>query len=48
MPLNCPPGQEPRYRWVTEGGKKIRLGFCGDKVVETKVKGRRAHKVKKK
>ena len=39
-----------RYRWVKKGGKWIRLAFVGNKVVETKVKGKgkSAKKVKKK
>lgn len=36
-----------RYRWVKKGGKWIRLAFKGDKVVETKVRGKAAKKVKK-
>lgn len=35
-----------RYRWKTyPSGKKIRLAFRGNKVVETKKKGGTAHKV---
>lgn len=49
MPIGCPRGQKPRYRWVTRGGKKIRLAFCGAKrVVEVKKKGGKAHRVTRK
>ena len=41
MPL----GKGIRYRWTKRGGKKIRLAFRGNKVVEVKKKGGRAHKV---
>lgn len=44
MPLSCPGGNKPRYRWK-EG---VRLAFCGNKVVETKKKGGTAKKVSKK
>jgi len=48
MPIRCPNGTKPRYRWVTRGGKKIRLAFCGKKkVVEVKKKGGRAKRVKR-
>ena len=43
MPL----GKNVRYRWVKKGGKRIRLAFKGDKVVETKVKGHKAKRKKK-
>ena len=37
-----------RYRWkTTSGGKKIRLAFRGNKVVEIKKKGGKAHRVGK-
>ena len=43
MPL----GKGVRYRWKkTKSGKKIRLAFLGNKVVETKKKGGKAHMVK--
>jgi hypothetical protein len=43
MPL----GKGVRYRWkVTKGGKKIRLAFKGNKVIEVKKKGGQAHMVK--
>jgi len=48
MPIKCSNGQKPRYRWVKRGGKKIRLAFCGNKVVEVKKKGGKAKKVKRK
>jgi hypothetical protein len=36
-----------RYRWkTTKSGKKIRLAFKGNKVIETKKKGKPAKKVK--
>ena len=41
MPLTCPGGQKPRYRWK-DG---VRLAFCGKKVVETKKKGGKAKRV---
>jgi hypothetical protein len=43
-----PPGKGPtRYRWKkTKSGKKIRLGFRGNRVVETKKKGGRAKRVR--
>jgi len=44
MPIKCPGGQKPRYRW--KGG--VRLTFCGNKVVETKKKGKKAKKTAKK
>ena len=44
MPLRCAKGKI-RYRWVTRGGKKVRLAFCGSKVIEIKKKGGRAKKV---
>lgn len=49
MPITCPDGSKPRYRWTVQGGKKIRLAFCGKKkVVEVKKKGGKAKKVKTK
>lgn len=45
MPLGC---KNSRYRWkTTSSGKKVRLGFCGDKVVETKKKGGQAKHVRR-
>ena len=42
MPL----GKNIRYRWkTTTGGKKIRLAFKGNKVVEVKKKGGKAKRV---
>lgn len=42
MPISCPNGEKPRYRWKGN----IRLAFCGSKkVVEVKEKGGRAKKV---
>lgn len=43
MPITCPGKQKVRYRWKGN----VRLAFCGNTVVETKQKGGRAHKVKK-
>lgn len=42
-----PEGKGPtRYRWKkTKSGKKVRLGFRGNKVIETKKKGGTAKKV---
>ena len=35
MPIRCGPGKgRPRYRVTTQGGKKVRLAFCGSEVVE--------------
>ena len=48
MPIKCPGGQKPRYRWTTQKGKKVRLAFCGNKVVERKVKGGKAKKIRQK
>lgn len=42
------PIKNARYRWIKKGGRWIRLAFKGDKVVETKVRGKSAKKVKKK
>ena len=36
MPITCKGGQKVRFRVKTVNGKKIRLAFCGNKVVETK------------
>lgn len=36
MPITCPNGEKPKYRFKKIKGGKIRLTFCGDKVVETK------------
>jgi len=44
MPISCPGGQKPRYRWKGN----MRLAFCGNTVIETKEKGGIAHKIKKK
>ena len=43
MPIKCPDGSKPRYRWKG----KARLAFCGSKVVEIKKKGKTAKKIKK-
>lgn len=48
MPIKCPNGKKPRYRWVKRGKKKVRLAFCGKKVVETKTKGKPAKRTKRK
>ena len=43
MPLK----RKVRYRWVKRGGKMIRLAFRGKKkVVEVKVKGKKAKRIK--
>lgn len=47
MPIKCPDGSKPRYRWTVQAGKKVRLAFCGKRVVERKVKGGQAKKIKK-
>jgi len=45
MPL----GSGVRYRWKkTKSGKKIRLAFRGNKVIEVKKKGGKAKRVGKK
>ena len=36
-----------RYRWKTTPKGKVRLAFRGNKVVEVKKKGGKAHPVKK-
>lgn len=37
MPINCKNNENPRYRVKTsDSGKKVRLTFCGNKVVEAK------------
>ena len=42
MPL----GKNVRYRWkTTKGGKKVRLAFRDNKVIEVKKKGGKAHRV---
>jgi len=41
MPITCPNGLKPRYRWKGN----IRLTFCGNKVVETKKKGGKSNRV---
>lgn len=46
MPISCPSGAKPRYRWkTTKSGKKIRLAFCNNTVVEVKKKGGEAKRV---
>ena len=44
MPIKCPGGQKPRYRWRGN----VRLTFCGNQIVETKKKGGKAKRVKRK
>ncbi len=44
MPIKCPSGQKPRYRWKQTKKGKVRLAFC-DGVVEVKKKGGKAKKV---
>lgn len=45
MPL----GPGVRYRWkTTKSGKKVRLAFKGNTVVEVKKKGGKAHRVSSK
>lgn len=45
MPL----GKGVRYRWKkTKSGKKIRLAFKGNKVIEVKKKGGKAKRVRAK
>lgn len=34
MPISCPGGGKARFRFRSVEGKKQRLAFCGDKVVE--------------
>ena len=48
MPIKCKDGSKPRYRWIGQGGKMVRLAFCGNEVVERKVKGGKAKKIKTK
>jgi len=42
MPISCPNGEKPRFRWKGN----VRLAFCGNKVVEVKKKHGKAKKVK--
>ena len=45
MPL----GPNVRYRWKTyPSGEKVRLAFQGDKVIEVKKKGGKAHDLRSK
>jgi len=48
MPIKCSDGSKPRYRWTVQGGKKVRLAFCGNKVVERKPKGGKAKRIRTK
>lgn len=48
MPIKCPDGSKPKYRWVVQGGVKKRLAFCGKRVVEVKKKGGKAHRIRRK
>lgn len=34
MPIKCPGGLEPRFRFRDVKGGKQRLAFCGNEVVE--------------
>lgn len=34
MPIRCKDGSEPRFRVMEKNGKKYRVAFCGDKMVE--------------
>jgi len=46
MPIKHPKGKKVRYRWKkTKSGKKIRLAFINNKVVEVKKKGGKAKRV---
>ncbi len=37
MVVVCPKGEEPRFKFKTfTNGKRLRLTFCGDDLVETK------------
>lgn len=36
MPISCPGKNKPRYRVKDTSKGKVRLVFCGDKVVEAK------------
>jgi len=42
MPLRCAKGKV-RYRWKGN----VRLAFCGNKVIETKKKGGRAKRIRR-
>lgn len=44
MPIICPDGSKPRFRWKGN----VRLAFCGNQVVEVKKEGGQAKKVKRK
>ena len=48
MPIKCKRNKKPRYRVkTTKTGKKVRLAFCGNKVVEAKKLGKRKKKKKR-
>lgn len=48
MPIECKGGEKPRYRVMEQGGKKYRVAFCGDRMVErTLLKKNKAGKLKK-
>lgn len=48
MPIKCKDGSKPRYRVMEQGGKKYRVAFCGDKMVErTLLKKNKKGKLKK-
>ena len=48
MPLKCKSGRKPRFRVKTEkSGKKTRLAFCGNKVVEAVPLSKRGTKPRK-
>ena len=36
MPVSCPGGHKPRFRVKRTKRGKVRLAFCGNKVVEAK------------
>lgn len=44
LPISCPGGQKPRYRWKGN----VRLAFCGNTVVEVKKEGGKAKRVRRK
>lgn len=48
MPVNCEGNENPRYRVkTTKTGKKVRLAFCRNKVVEAKnLKTKKTHTMK--
>ena len=49
MPLKCPDGSTPRYRFRNIKGKRVRLAFCDNEIIEVAEfkKGRKTILVRK-